>query len=449
MHCHCQGGHRARRPCPILCGDLAPTPPHRGGRAPSPNAAYFGRGVPGSLRFVDLEVGAGRGPSLADRAAVGVLARTFPVELVDRVIDQFWVREQRVRQLPARLVFYLVLVLCLFPQESYRSAAKILLQAFGRGAAARPVPTAAAIGNARRRLGADCVETIVRQVIQPVASPETRGAWFRGWRLVAFDGTTFIVPDTEENDAQFGRPGSGRGDGKGAYPQAQAACLVELGTHAVFDARLEPYRVSENKLIEEMFTALRPGMLALADRGAYSFQRWNRAVATGADLLWRVPSHLILRPVEVLADGSYLAEITPPGKSGLAPVRVRVVEYKLPDATNDQDELYRLVTTITDPVKAPAKELAALYHERWDIEGFFKQIKSVQLGADRILRSKSPDGVRQEFWAHLGVHYATMRIVVDAADQSSLDPDRISHKDTVRIIRSRIWIPDSFPPDRQ
>jgi Insertion element 4 transposase N-terminal/Transposase DDE domain len=397
---------------------------------------------------VDLEAGAGSGQRLADRAAVGVLARTFPVELVDRVIDQFWRREQRDRQLPTRLVFYLVLTLCLFPQESYQSATKILMQAFGRRGAARPVPTAAAIGNARRRLGTDAMETIVRRVIQPVATPDTQGAWYREWRLVAFDGTTFTVPDTDENDAQFGRPGSGRGDGQGAYPQAQAACLVELGTHAVFDARLEPYRVSENKLIEEMFTSLRPRMLVLADRGVYSFHRWTLAAETGADLLWRVPSNLILRPVEILSDGSYIAEIRPPTRSEKPPVRVRVVEYKLPDVMDGKDDLYRLVTTILDPAQAPAKELAILYHERWDIEGFFKQIKSVQLNAEKIFRSKSPDGVRQEFWAHLGVHYATMRIAVDAAHWSKVDPDRISHKNTVRIIRSRIWIPESFPPVR-
>lgn len=388
----------------------------------------------------------GPGRSLADRAAVGVLARTFPVDLVDRVIDQFWVREQRSRKLPARFVFYLILALCLFPQESYRSTAKILMNAFGRGSDGPSVPTAEAIGNARRRLGADPVETIVRHVIQPVASPDTQGAWYREWRLVAFDGTTFTMPDTDENDAQFGRPGSGRGNGKGAYPQAQAACLIELGTHAVFDARLEPYRVSENTLIEEMFTALQPGMLALADRGAYSYRRWTQATATGADLLWRVSSPLILRPVEILPDGSYIAEITPPTKSGVTPFRVRVIEYKLPTVSDGKDELYRLVTTILNPAQAPAKDLAALYHERWDIEGFFKQIKSVQLNAERIFRSKSPDGVRQEFWAHLGVHYATMRIALDAAHQAMLDPDRISHKNTVRIIRSRIWIPDSFPP---
>jgi hypothetical protein len=395
---------------------------------------------------VDLEVGAGAGPSLADRAAVGVLARTFPVELVDRVIDQFWRREQRTRALPARLVFYLVLALCLFPQESYRSTAKILMQAFGRGVNSRPVPTAGAIGTARRRLGADPVETIVRQVLRPVATAETQGAWYRNWRLVAFDGTTFTVPDTEENDEEFGRPGSSRGEKRSAYPQARAACLVELGTHAVFDARLEPYTVSETKLIDEMLSALRPGMLVLADRGVYSFHRWHGAVDTGADLLWRVPSNLILRPVEGLTDGSYIAEVIPPKKSGMVSFRVRVIEYRLTDVQDGKDELYRIVTTILDPVRASAKDLAILYHERWDIEGFLKQIKSVHLNADRIFRSKSPDGVRQEFWAHLAVHYATMRVATDAADQAKLDPDRISHKNAVRVIRSRIWIPESFPP---
>jgi hypothetical protein len=266
--------------------------------------------------------------------------------------------------------------------------------------------------------------------------------------LTAFDGTTFTVPDSEENDREFGRPGSGRGEGKTAYPQVQAACLVELGTHAVFDARLDAYAAAETMLIEEMFPALRPGMLVLADRHVYSFQRWRRAVATGADLLWRVPAHLTLRPVERLPDGSYIAEVIPPQKSGAVSFRLRVIEYTLPDVHDGKDELYRLVTTIGDPERAPAKDLAEVYHERWDVEGFFKQIKSVQLGAARIFRSKSPDGVRQEFWAHLAVHYATTRIIVDAAQHADLDPDRISHKNTVRIIRSRIWMPDSFPPHR-
>jgi hypothetical protein len=391
---------------------------------------------------VDLEAGADVGGGLADQAAVGVLTRTFPVELVDRIIDQYWVREQRARALPARLVFYFTLVLCLFPRESYRSAMKILMSVFGRGARGYRVPTTGSIGDARRRLGSGPMETAVRAVMAPRARPETRGAWYRDWLLTAVDGSTFTVPDTEDNEREFGRPGSGRGEGKTAYPQVQAACLVELGTHAVFDARMDGYAAAETMLIEEMFGSLRPGMLVLADRHIYSFDRWEKAVATGADLLWRVSANLILRPVEHLPDGSYIAEVIPPKKRGRTSFRLRVVEYRLPWS----DEWFRLVTTIGDPVQAPAEELAVLYHERWDVEGFLKQIKSVQLNHEKIFRSKSPDGVRQEFWAHLGVHYATMCVQVDAADHAKLDPDRISHKNTVRIIRSRVWRPESFPP---
>lgn len=396
----------------------------------------------GSLRFVDLEASADPGRSLADQAAIGVLTRTFPVELVDRIIDQYWRREQRTRALPARLVFYFTLVLCLFPHESYRSAMKILMSVFGRGAQGYRVPTTGSIGDARRRLGAAPMETAVRAVMQPQARPETRGAWYHEWLLTAVDGSTFTVPDTEDNDREFGRPSSSHGEGKAAYPQIQAACLIELGTHAVFDARLDGYAAAETMLIEEMFGSLRPGMLILADRNIYSFHRWIKPADTGADLLWRVVSNLILQPVELLADGSYIAEVIPPRKCGQTSIRLRVIEYRLPGS----DELYRLVTTIVDPRRAPAKDLAILYHERWDIEGFLKQIKSVQLNGEKIFRSKSPDGVRQEFWAHLAVHYATMRVQVDAADHAKLDPDRISHKNTVRVIRSRMWKPESFPP---
>lgn len=396
----------------------------------------------GNLRLVDLEADPSPGGSLGDQAAIGVLTRTFPVELVDRVIDQYWRREQRTRALPARLVFYFTLVLCLFPHESYRSAMKILMSVFGCGTRGYRVPTTGSIGDARRRLGPGPMETAARVVMRPQARPETRGAWYQNWLLTAVDGTTFTVPDTEENDREFGRPGSGRGEGKTAYPQIQAACLIELGTHAVFDARMDGYAAAETMLIEEMFPSLRPGMLVLADRHIYSFRRWIKAVDTGADLLWRVAANLILRPVELLADGSYIAEVIPPRKCGRESFQLRVIEYRIPGS----DEVYRLVTTIMDPVVAPAKDLAILYHERWDIEGFLKQIKSVQLNDEKIFRSKSPDGVRQEFWAHLAVHYATMCVQVDAADHAKLDPDRISHKNTVRVLRSRVWKPEHFPP---
>jgi hypothetical protein len=300
---------------------------------------------------VDLEPGV----SVVEQAAVGVLTRTFPVELVDRVIDQYWRREQRTRALPARLVFYFTLVLCLFPAESYRSAMKILMAVFGRGMGGYRVPTTGSIGAARRRLGSGPMETAVRAVMAPRARPETLGAWYRDWLLTAVDGTTFAVPDTADNEREFGRPGSARGEKRAAYPQIHAACLIEVGTHAVFDARVDGCSVSETVLIEEMFSALRPGMLVLADRNIYSFHRWLKAVDTGADLLWRVSANLTLRPMESLADGSYLAEVIPPRKAGRESFRLRMIEYRLPGS----DEVYRLVTTILDPARAPAKELVS------------------------------------------------------------------------------------------
>lgn len=385
------------------------------------------------------------GVELADRTAVGVLTRTFPVELVDRVIYQYWRGEQRVRALPTRLVFYYVLALCLFPHESYRSALRILLGSYGRASEIR-VPTNGAIVNARRRLGSEPVETIARAVMRPAADRDVDGAWYQDWRLVGMDGTVFTVPDSESNDQEFGRPGSGRGQGRTAYPQIRAACLVELGTHAVFDARMAGCAAYEAALGQEMFPSLRPGMLVLADRYFYSFDRWSDGLQTGADLLWRVTANLTLRPVELLSDGSYLAEVIPPRKNDMSFV-LRVIEYRVPGGSSDgKNDLYRLVTSILDPAVAPANELAALYHERWEIEGFFKQIKSVQLNDSRIFRSKSPDGVRQEFWSHLAVHYATIQVIAEAARAAHLDPDRISHKNTVRIIRSRIWKPEVFPP---
>ncbi|WP_166664194.1 transposase domain-containing protein [Actinophytocola oryzae] len=192
------------------------------------------------------------------------------MELVDRVIDQYWRREQRTRALPARLVFYSTLALCLFPAESYQSAMKILMSVFGRGGQGCRVPTTGSIGMARSRLGSGPMETAVRAVTAPRARLDTRGGWYRDWLLTAVDGTTFTVPDTDDNEREFGRPGSARGEKRAAYPQIHAACLIEVGTHAVFDARMDGCGVAETVLIEEMFSALRPGMLVLADRSIYS-----------------------------------------------------------------------------------------------------------------------------------------------------------------------------------
>lgn len=229
-------------------------------------------------------------------------------------------------------------------------------------------PSDTALVNARRRLGHEPLEALFRQVAEPLAAPDTKGAWYRGWRPVAFDGTTLDVPDTLANEQRFGRPAS-KGDDRAAFPQARVVGLVECGTHAVFDAEIGAYATSETKLAPACFRSLSKDMLALSDRGFWSYELWKAAAATGADLGWRTKSNIILPVIELLPDGSYLSQITASGdRKKRNPVTVRVIELRLEGRSK---ETYRLVTTILDPQEAPAVELAASYAERWEIESVF------------------------------------------------------------------------------
>ncbi|MGH8901749.1 MAG: IS4 family transposase [Egibacteraceae bacterium] len=242
---------------------------------------------------------------LSDFVAIGVLTRTFPPDLVDRVIDQTGKREQRVRLLPARMTVYFVLALCLYAHESYTEVSALLVKGLvWTRDWARPWtdPSDTALVNARRRLGPEPLEALFRQVAKPLAAPDTQGAWYRRWRLVAFDGTTLDVADTSENEERFGRPSS-KGDDRAAFPQARVVGLVECGTHAVFDAQIGSYTTSETKLAPKCFRSLSKDMLVLSDRGFWSYELWVAAAATGADLLWRTKSDIVLPVVEQLPDG--------------------------------------------------------------------------------------------------------------------------------------------------
>ncbi|WP_053170010.1 IS4 family transposase, partial [Streptomyces virginiae] len=275
--------------------------------------------------------------------------------------------EQRNRLLPARVTVYFVLAMCLFSGQAYEEVARLLTEGLswaGRWRGRWEVPSTGAISRARARLGAEPLRVLFARVCRPVATVDTVGAWYRGRRVVAVDGTTLDVADTEDNDAFFGRPGSGRGERRGAFPQVWLVVLAECGTHAVFAAATGPCTVAETVLADTLLPQLESGMLLLADRGFPGCDRWRAAAATGADLLWRVASNMVLVVREQYADGSYLSEIyAARDKRRVHGQRVRVVEYAI---TGREDAgPVRLITTILDPGQAPAGELAALYHERW------------------------------------------------------------------------------------
>ena len=381
---------------------------------------------------------------LSDRVAIGLLTRAFPPAVVDSAVAAAGRGEVRSRLLPARVVVYYVLAMCLFSGQGYEEVMRLLvggLEWLGRWRRVWTVPSTAAIAKARSRLGPGPLLALFEAVACPLAAPQTHGAWYRGLRLVAIDGTTLDVPDTAENENRFGRPGSGRGEGGGAFPQVRLVGVGECGTHAIFAAAMGSFATAEKALAGQVLPALVPGMLALADRGFLGFGLWRQAAATGADLLWRASASFALPVLEVLPDGSYLSRLVPGHHGPLRkadPVTVRVAEYTIDDASAPAQEHYRLVTTLTDPQRAPAAELAGLYAQRWEFETALDEIKTHQRGARAVLRSKYPDGVEQEVWGFLLVHWAIRDLMHAAALDAGIDPDRVSFLRTLRMTRRSV-----------
>ena len=267
--------------------------------------------------------------------------------------------------------------------------------------------------------------------------------------MVSLDGSCLDVADTAANDAAFGRPGASRGES--AFPQLRFVALVENGTHVLFGARLGGFEEGETTLAHDALPALRPGMLCLADRQFFGHALWQEAAATGADLLWRVKRNVRLPRETVLGDGSYLTIIYPSEKNRrhrVEGVRVRTIEYRL-EGVADAEPLYRLVTTILDPAQAPAAELAALYHERWEIEGALAELKTHLRGARVVLRSKTPALVRQEFWGLLLAHFAVRGLMHEAALRADEDPDRLSFLHAVRVVRRKLPLFAALSPSGQ
>ncbi len=310
------------------------------------------------------------GVRVSDHISLGVIAKTFPPDRVRQVLAETGKASERERDLPAQVMMYYAIAMALYMGSSTREVLRCLLEGLRWlwGADAVKVAGKSGISQARSRLGELPLRRLYEQVVQPVATRATKGAWYRTWQLASLDGSSLDVADTAENGACFGYPGASRGES--AFPQLRFVALVENGTHVLFGAKLGRYADSETTLAHDVVRALRPGMLCLADRYFFGYALWQAAAATGADLLWRVRSNQRLPRATVLADGSYLSVVYPSEKDrrhATRGVQVRVVEYRL-QGVADAEPLYRLVTTVLDPAQAPAADLAALYHERWEID---------------------------------------------------------------------------------
>lgn len=385
---------------------------------------------------------------LSDLVSVGVLTRTFPPDLVDEVIAEAGRTELRNRSLPARVMAYFAIGMALHSEGSYEDVLGLLTDGLAWSEQDEPVklPGKSAISQARVRLGAEPVRALFERVARPLAGPDMVGAWLAGRRLVAIDGTCLDVADSAGNDGWFGRPGVMKGE-KSAFPQARVVALTECGTHAIFDAVVGPYTTGENTMAGELIDRLEPGMVLLADRGFCGYPLWKRAVATGADLLWRAKRDMKPEFVEVLEDGSWLADLKPAGKAGKRQqgLRIRVIDYEIDDGRSN-DTSYRLFTTLLDPIEAPAEDLAIAYAQRWEIENTFDELKVHQRGARTVLRSQSPELVLQEIWGHLCCHFAIRTLMWESAVHAGVDPDRVSFVASLRIVRRSISAARDFSP---
>jgi hypothetical protein len=389
------------------------------------------------------------GTRLSDYVTLGVLTATVPAGLIDAVLADTGRQSRRQRQLPARLVVYYVMALALYAQASYGEVLRCLLEGVRwlRLKGADPaLADKSAITKARIRLGASPLKQLFARVARPLAEPDTRGAWYRGRRLVSLDGTTIDLADTPELEERFGRPAAARGSS--SFPQLRLLTLAETGTHAIFAAALDRYQVSEAHLALELLQQLQPDMLCLADRAFVGFELWRTAAASGAVLLWRVRKNQVLPCRERLTDGSYLSCLYASPKHRRhedGGMMVRVIDYRL-EGVPDAEPLYRLVTTLLDPAGAPAKELAALYHERWESEGAFAELKVALPGQRLLLRSRRADLAEQELYGLLLAHFALRRLIHDASRHAGCDPDTLSFTHTVRIVRRHLPFHAAFSP---
>lgn len=395
------------------------------------------------------------GTRLTDYVSLGVLTANFPVELVHEVLAQTGRASERERVLPAHVMVYYAIALALYADVSTREVLRCLLEGarwLGDPTVAPEPAGKSGISQARTRLGAAPLEALYRRAVGPIAEEGTPGAWYRGWRVMSMDGTTLDVADTVANATAFGRPVSTRGANReGAFPQLRVVGLVETGTHAICAAEVGPYTTSEEALAEPIVARLTGPMLCLADRGFLGFDLWKAGAATGAALVWRAGSSFGLPVLERYADGSYRSELLwnkTCRSTDRRPIPVRVIRYTLPEVAG-AEEVYRLVTNIIEPDRAPATELAALYHERWEIENAFDEFKTHLRGARCVLRSKTPELVLQEVWGFLLAHFALRSLMHEAALGAlprARDPDTLSFTHALRVTRRTLPHLAIFPP---
>lgn len=388
------------------------------------------------------------GTRLSDYLSASCIANLVPLATVKEVLRRQNKETIRERKLPREFLVYYVIALTFFSGVNIRAVLECILECLSTSWSGLKTLAAgeSAISQGRVRLGFEVMRDLFDCICKPMATKETRGAWYKDWRLVAIDGSDFDLPDEEHILQEFPKHSNGV---EYPYPQLKFVALLELGTRSIFAAAQGNDKSSEKSLALEVLSALKPGMLLIGDRYYMGFDMFNVVSKTGAAILFRARSNFNFTPVQRLVDGSYLTEIRPGNnkKRSNEKLLVRVIEFRVKEKESGQEDTIRLVTNIMDPALAPALELANLYCRRWGIETGFRELKNSLKLKDVNLRSKRADLIKQEFWSYLIAHYVIRHMMHQAALKNDTSPEDISFKYSVQIIKqsalSRVFFPNN------
>ena len=348
--------------------------------------------------------------------------------------------KQSVRRcrLTNEIMMWVVLAMGLFTELPIRQVFK----ACRRLRQGEPSPCRSALCVARQRLGSQPLVALFESVVRPMATEQTPGAFYKGMRKVAIDGTVMDVPDCEAHQ-HLGRSSGSRGEA--AFPQLRKVSLVELGTHIEFAFVYGGWKDSEKKQVKELWAAIPDDALLMEDRGFFSFDNW-KSLYLKHKLLVRVSKSMVFQPIEILSDGSYLTKIYKNSwnrENDRHGIVVRIVEYTLDDPQRTgHDEVHRLMTNLMDAAEFPAMELIMEYHDRWEEEMVYDEQKTHQdpRRAEKTtqFRSETSDGLKQELYALSLGHFVTRMMMLAAAKQAGLDTDRLSFKGCFQILKTRL-----------
>lgn len=395
----------------------------------------------------------GAGARLSDYLSASLLARVYPAAMIGKILDEHGCNSKRVRSLPAVSGTYFCMALSLYPEAAYEQVFAVVAQGLSwmQGRDLETTIAKSSISEMRGKIGYKPLQDLMVRACVPLADAKQHpDAFYAGLRLVAIDGSNFEVADEADNIKTFGYPGSRTGHA--GYPQAQCGLLIECASHAILAANLGAYRTGEWEICKLLLANLNAGMLCLADRGFNGYTHWAAASATGAQLLWRISNNRQLPVDKALSDGSYLSVIYPSDtrskkqrRASVQGITVRVIDYTLPSVNKAQPR-YRLLTTLLNEKTSPALELAALYHERWEVEAVFDELKTHLLQKRRVLRSKTADLVRQEFYGWVLAHYAVRWLMHQAATEHRQTDRSLSFTANVQLLRSAQPQSGAFPP---